>query len=112
MSTTLSITELNKVINNQTVVDALTIEKGKNYNWALGKIKFIPTNINQAKSQIKFIKNGGYDNLLMCGEWVSLEKFLNYNGFKGEYKLTKSGSMCRIENIEDYVSAIKKQFSL
>lgn len=112
MKTTLSITELNELVNNKTIASALKIEAGKHYGWALGKVNFIPSTQAQAKAQVKKVKNGDYDNLLMCGEWISLESFLNENGFTGEYQLTKSGSMCRLINIGDYLQAIKKAFSL
>lgn len=88
------------------------IEKGKHYGWAVGKIKFIPQTIQQAKAQVKTIKNGGYDDLLMVGAFNSVERFMNENGFEGSYSLTKSKTMCRLENVQDYVLAIKKAFEL
>jgi hypothetical protein len=88
-----------------------TYKSGQHYNRALGHLTFMPTTLAQAKNQVRHIKNESYDNLLMCGKWFPIEEFLNNNGFTGQYELTKSKTFCRLVNIQDYCSALKKQFN-
>ena len=107
----LSSTQINTITNNTFNSPLLTFKSGEHYSDFLGKITFMPTTVAQAKAQVKKIKNG-YDNLLMCGEWNLIELFLNKHGFNGQYNLTKSRTMCRLANVNDLVSAIKKEFQL
>lgn len=72
----------------------------------------MPTTKAQAIKQISHINNVGYDDLLMVGEYRSVENFLNEFGFEGKYVLTKSQTMCRLENVNDYVAALKKKFDI
>lgn len=92
--------------------EMITFEAGQHYGFFLGKILFRPTTLAQAKKHIHAIRNTSFDNLLMCGEWLSVEEFLNENGFAGQYRFTKSGTMVRLENIQDYVQAIKNAFQI
>lgn len=90
------------------------IEVGErsHYGSLVGKVVFMPTTKVQAQKHIKCINQGFFENLLMCGQWHSVEEFLNEFGFNGEYKLTKSGTMCRIQNTGDYVKALKMKFGI
>lgn len=99
-------------ISNQTPLRFLSVKPNGHYMWALGKVTFMPSSVSQAIKHVRHINANGYDNLLMCGEWHNVEEFLNKHGIKGDYKITKSGTMCRLENVSDYVTAIKKEFSI
>jgi|SRR5690606_1310064 len=112
MKTLLNINQINNIINDQHTSELITVSPRGHYSSFLGKIIFMPTTKAQAVKQIRHINNVGYDNLLMVGEYRSVEKFLNEFGFSGQYTLTKSRTMCRLENISDYVSALKNKFDI
>jgi hypothetical protein len=82
------------------------------YSFHTGRVNFMPQTKAQAKAHVNAINTSGFDDLLMVGQWVELEQFLNKHGYKGDYKLTKSHTMCRLQNIKEYVAAIKLEFSL
>jgi len=82
------------------------------YSFYTGRVNFMPQTKTQAKAHVHAINKLGYDNLLMVGQWIELEQFLNKHGFQGDYKLTKSHTMCRLQNIKEYVAAIKLEFLL
>jgi hypothetical protein len=98
-------------IKSQITIDLITKKSGAHYGTLLGSLAFMPITKAQALNHIRKINNG-YDNLLMCGRWVAIESFLNRNGFKGNYSITKSKTMCRLTNMSDYVLALKKELSL
>lgn len=109
----LTVNQVNELTKNSLTVELSTYKPGEHYSIALGRLTFMPTTKAQAIRHISHIKNKGFHNLLMCGEWNSVEVFLNKHGFKGSYNLTKSGTMCRLDNMtSDYVSALKKEFNL
>ena len=112
MKNLLNIDQINEVINDKYTCEMTTVPERGHYSQFLGKINFKPTTKAQAVKQIKYISNVGFDNLLMVGEYRSVERFLNDNGFKGQYTLTKSKTMCRLDNVSDYVSALEKQFGI
>jgi hypothetical protein len=82
------------------------------YAFFTGHVNFMPQSKAQAKAHINAINNLGFDNLLMVGQWHDLEQFLNKHGFQGDYNLTKSRTMCRLQNTTDYVTAIKMEFAI
>lgn len=112
MKTLLNINQVNSIINDTYTSDMITVSPRGHYSSLLGKIKFMPTTKAQALRQIRHINSIGYDNLLMVGEYRSVEIFLNEFGFSGQYTLTKSQTMCRLENISAYVSALKNKFDI
>ncbi len=87
------------------------VAHGKHYAGLLGNLSFIPSTKAQAKRQITAI-NKGYNNLLMCGQWNDVEQLLSKHGLAGNYTLTKSKTMCRLDNVSDYLKAIKLEFAL
>lgn len=91
--------------------DLITFKKGQHYDRLVGNLVFLPTSLAQAKNQVRHINNKSYKNILMCGQWFPLEDFLNRNGFNGQYEFTKSKTMCRLVNIQDYCLALKKEFN-
>ena len=92
--------------------EMIVIKNGKHIGWALSYVRFEPSTLAQAKRQIEALKSNTNNNLLMCGEWYGVEEFLNKFGFTGNYEFTKSGSMVRLENIADLISAIKIKFDI
>src|SRR5690606_6630328 len=105
MKTLLNINQINNIINDQHTSELITVSPRGHYSSFLGKIIFMPTTKAQAGTHISHINIVGYDNLLMVGQYRYVEKFLNEFVFEGKYVLTKSQTMCRLENVSDYVAA-------
>lgn len=112
MKTNQNIQQVNEAINPQYTSPMITASPRSRYSHLLGSVSFMPSSRAQAINHINHINTFGVDNLLMAGQHNAVEALLNQYGFSGQYTLTKSGTMCRLENVKDYVSALTKKFDL
>lgn len=66
--------------------------------------RLYPTTHAQAKRFRTFDVLSGVDV-------AKIESLLNKHGFCGNYKLTKSKTWCRLQNIDDFKSALRKEYN-
>ena len=87
--------------------------KGSHCQIAMWNTFFMPTTKIQALRFFKATKNW-VDSQIIHSQLAAneVEKFMSKHGYEANFKLTKSKTMCRLVNFEDFKSAIKKEFNI
>jgi len=105
MKTTNEIVKEGKVTDTNTLYE--TSKKGEHYSYRLEIGRLFPTTKTQAKAFVK----GEYGlDMLGIGDVEKIEALLQKHGFQGKFKYTKSKRWVWLLNINDFRTALKKEY--